>query len=275
MRAFSTREVAELVGKSQERVRYVARAGFVSPEKTPGGRYRFSFQDLVLLRATKTLEGSAPSSRSMWRALRAVRDQLPPGRPLSSVRVIAADGRILVREGDSAWEAETGQTVFDFAKAHVAGPISSVSATHKLVHADTAEYWFDRGLRFDRAGSHDAAAACYRRAVSLERSEVNSRINLGRLLHDRGSLDEAETLYREALRIEPDNAVAAFNLGVVLEDQGKLEAALASYRCAVLADPELPDAHYNLARLYEFSGDADSAARHLTRFHALTRERSE
>jgi tetratricopeptide (TPR) repeat protein len=194
---------------------------------------------------------------------------------LSSVKVIAADGRILVREGDSSWEAETGQTVFDFAKARVAGPTSSVCATRKLVHADTAEYWFDRGLKFDRADAHDAAAACYRRAMSLDPSELNSRINLGRLLHDKGSLDAAETLYREALRIEPGNAVAAFNLGVALEDQGKLEGALASYGYAVLADPQLPDAHYNLARLYEFSGDTDSAARHLARFHALTREHGE
>jgi len=82
MRAYSTREVAELLGESPARVRSFARASFISPLKTSGGHYRFSFQDLVMLRAAKGLVEAKLDPRRLWRALRALRRQLPSDRPL-------------------------------------------------------------------------------------------------------------------------------------------------------------------------------------------------
>ncbi len=275
MRAFSTREVAELVGESQQRVRAAARAGFVAPLKTPQGHFRFSFQDLVLLRSTKALAQQNVGVRRTWRALRAIRALLPDSRPLSSVRVVAAADRVLVRENNTAWDPESGQTLFDFAVDDAARSPASPSGrptAAKIVSTDTAEYWFERGLKLDRAEAREAAAAAYRRALALESDHVNARINLGRLMHTARDYRTAESLYREALALDPSHAVAAFNLGVVLEDQGSLQAAIDCYQNAVLADPDLPDAHYNLARLYEFRGEQMLAARHMSRFHALTRD---
>jgi tetratricopeptide (TPR) repeat protein len=274
MRAYSTREVAELVGESQQRVRSAARAGFVAPLKNPQGHFRFSFQDLVLLRSTKALEQQNLGVRRTWRALRAVRALLPESRPLSSVRVVAAADRVLVRESNTAWEPESGQTLFEFALDDVERSPASPSghpATAKIVSTDTADYWFERGLRLDRAEAHENAAVAYRRALELESSHVNARINLGRLMHTARDYRTAESLYREALQLDPDHPVAAFNLGVVLEDQGDQHAAISCYRQAVLTDPDLPDAHYNLARLHEFRGEQMLAARHMSRFRALTR----
>ena len=275
MRAYSTREVAELVGESQQRVRAAARAGFVAPLKTPQGHFRFSFQDLVLLRSTKALAQQNVGVRRTWRALRAIRALLPESRPLSSVRVVAAADRVLVRENNTAWDPESGQTLFDFAldddDRSPASPSGRPTA-QKIVSTDTAEYWFERGLRLDRAEDRENAAAAYRRALALESGHVNARINLGRLMHTARDYRAAESLYREALALEPSHPVAAFNLGVVLEDQGSLQEAIDCYQDAVLADPDLPDAHYNLARLYEFRGEQMLAARHMSRFHALTRD---
>ena len=143
-------------------------------------------------------------------------------------------------------------------------------AAATVVSTDTADYWFERGLRFDRVEAHADAAGAYRRTLELASGHVNARINLGRLMHTARDYRTAESLYREALQIEPDHPVAAFNLGVVLEDQGDLHTAISCYRQAVSADPDLPDAHYNLARLHEFRGEQRLAARHMSRFRALT-----
>lgn len=274
MRAYSTREVAELVGESQQRVRAAARAGFVAPRKNTQGHFRFSFQDLVLLRSTKALEQQNLGVRRMWRALRAVRALLPEGRPLSSVRVVASADRVLVREDNTAWEPESGQTLFDFALDEVERSPASPSghpATAKIVSTDKAAYWFERGLRHDRTEAHRDAASAYRRALELDPDHVNARINLGRLMHTARDYRAAESLYREALELDSDHPVAVFNLGVVLEDQGDLLEAISCYQRAVQADPGLPDAHYNLARLHEFRGEQMLAARHMSRFRALTR----
>ena len=273
MRAYSTREVAELVGESQQRVRSAARAGFVAPLKNPQGHFRFSFQDLVLLRSTKALERQNLGVRRTWRALRAIRALLGENRPLSSVRVVADADRVLVRENNTAWDPESGQTLFDFAvedaeRSPAAPTGHPVSAT--IVATDTAEYWFERGLRLDRAEALAESMAAYRRALELNTGHVNAHINLGRLMHTARDYQEAESLYRKALQLDPDHPVAAFNLGVVLEDQGDLRAAIGCYQQALHVDPELPDAHYNLARLHEFLGEQTLAARHMSLFRTLT-----
>jgi tetratricopeptide (TPR) repeat protein len=277
MRAYTTREVAELIGDSQQRVRAAARAGFVSPLKDLRGRFRFSFQDVVLLRSTKRLEDQKLGVRRVWRALRAIRAHLPDERPLCSVRVIAANDRFLVRDNNTSWEPESGQTLFDFAvrdSAAVASPVGGHDDAGGLVVADTADYWFERGLKLDRAELDDEAARSYEHAIRVDADHVSARINLGRIRHRSRDYDAAETLYREALAREPDHAIAAFNLGVVLEDRGAVDAAIDSYQLAISADPALPDAHYNLARLYEWRGDRALAARHMAQFRTLCRDDS-
>lgn len=275
MRAYSTRKVAGLVGESQQRVRAAARAGIVSPSKTPRGRLRFSFQDLVFLRSAKALENRAVDVRSIWRALRALRATLPADRPLSSVRFICAYRRIFVRDANTSWEPESGQALFDFAtidSLNAAGGTEKQSNAATVVTTQSADYWFSRGLKLDRQGIDDGAMHAYRRAIAIDADCVDARINLGRLLHTARRHSEAEACYRFALEREPSHAIAAFNLGVVLEDQGANDAAIEQYVNALNLDPTLPDAHYNLARLYGWRGDREHAARHLARFRALSTE---
>jgi hypothetical protein len=52
------------------------------------GGYRFTFQDVVLLRGAAALESADLPARRVRSALRQLRDQLP-GRPLSAVHVRA------------------------------------------------------------------------------------------------------------------------------------------------------------------------------------------
>ncbi len=84
MKGYGAREVAEMLGLSVGQVRSYVRSGFLSPERGPGRQLRFSFQDLVLLRTAAHLVSERIPPRRVRRALAALREQLPAGRPLTS-----------------------------------------------------------------------------------------------------------------------------------------------------------------------------------------------
>ncbi len=278
MRTYSTREVTELLGIRSERVRSYARQGIVTSTRNAHGHYRFSFQDLVLLRTANELVEAKLGAHRVWRALRAVRSQLPDGRPLSSVRVFAEADRVIVRERNTAWEPESGQTILNFTVDEIAekvAPLVKASASLAREQANTSEEWFDLALEFDQIDAKEDAQAAYREALFLDEYHINARINLGRLFHNKRDHQQAEELYREALKIDPANSIAAFNIGVVLEDQGATQEAMRAYHHTLSIDPTLPDVHYNLARLYEYQGDKQAALRHFSRFKALNGQRND
>ena len=91
MKVYTAKNVARMLDLSVDRVRSYARAGFLHPDRGPRGEYRFSFQDLVLLRTAKGLLDSRVPPRKIRVVLNKLREQLPSGRPLTGVR-ISADG---------------------------------------------------------------------------------------------------------------------------------------------------------------------------------------
>lgn len=277
MKAYSTREVAELLGLPVARIRALVRSGLINPQRA-GKRLQFSFQDLVLLRTAQGLAAADVPQRRVWRALKALGEQLPADRPLSAVRVQIEGDRVIVRDSNTTWEPESGQTVLDFAVRDLGrkvAPLARDSIREALHTAETADEWFQAALDSEQIGATGDAETAYRKVVELDRGHVAARINLGRLRHVARALAEAEALYREALAIEPDHPTARFNLGVVLEDRGATGEAIREYCEAARLDPRVADVHYNLARLYQQSGDEQAALRHFSRFRALTRDRED
>jgi tetratricopeptide (TPR) repeat protein len=273
MKAYSTREVADLLGVSVQRIRALVRAGVVTPQQVDG-KSRFSFQDLVLLRTAKGLSDAKVPSRKIMRSLRALAEQLPADRPLSAVRVRIDGDRVIVRDSNTSWEPESGQTVLDFSVNELGekvAPLARESVQQALRTADGAEQLFQAALESEQIGATADAEAAYRRVLDADPRHVAAAINLGRLRHVARALDEAERLYRQALEVEPEHPTARFNLGVVLEDRGATADAIAEYQAAVRLDPRVADVHYNLARLYQQVGDQQAALRHFSRFKALTR----
>src|SRR5512141_3161758 len=120
MWGYRTQDVGRILGLPEAEVRRLARAGFVSPRRGPRNSLRFSFQDLVLLRAAADLVKARRSSSRVPRALRELRAQLPAGRSLASVQVTAEGEEIVVRDGGARWQPETGQVLLDFDVADVA-----------------------------------------------------------------------------------------------------------------------------------------------------------
>lgn len=269
---YTTREVAEALGIPAHRVRALARSGFLEPGRAGRG-LRFSFPDIIVLRTAQALQQSGVSARRLNRALRELREQLPRGRPLSAVRVVAQGDEILVQDRDTVWAPETGQVAFDFAVEELASRVEpfAVRASKERTaqfQEMAADDWYDLGHDLE-AVSLGQAVQAYRKALELDSNHAEAHVNLGRLQHETGQLEDAEGHYRRALAVRPDHPTARFNLGVVLEDSGRPDAAMAAYRGALEVDPELGVAHFNLARLLEAAGDATGAVSHLATYKRI------
>ena len=276
MSSYGTRRVAQILGLSEERIRSFVRSDLLAPERGPGNRYRFTFQDIVLLRtARELLERNVPAHR-VRAALRSLRAQLPRGRPLSAVRIVARGDTVVVLERNTLWEPETGQMALDLSLDPAIEVLAERAQSHSADETAVAEHkkeltadeWFELGVDLEAVSSARARSA-YARAIALDPGHAEAHLNVGRLLHQAGELATAETHYRQACAARPNSALAAFNLGVALEDRGDVTQAMTAYERAVKLDPEHGEAHFNLGRLCESNGDVSAALRHFAEYKRI------
>jgi tetratricopeptide (TPR) repeat protein len=279
VQTFSVQDVERVLRLSRSTIRGLIKTGFVQPARGPKRQLRFSFQDLIVLRAARSLLDAKISRRRINRSLEDLRRHLPEQMPLSGLSISAVGDRVVVRDGKNHFQVDDGQYVLGLDVSVEDGEIRVVEhkqakeAASKAratpgVRTDTADDWFEKGLHLEDADAR-AARAAYERAIELEPDHVGAWINLGRLLHAGGEESEAETVYRRGLRECGDHPVLLFNLGVVLEDLGKPDAAIDAYQRALGEDPNMADSHFNLARLYEAQGKQQHAIRHLGQYRRL------
>jgi tetratricopeptide (TPR) repeat protein len=272
-RNLSTSEVARILDMKESSIREIVRTGLCRPARR-GRRYAFSFQDLVVLRAARgLLEARVPAAR-VRRALAALANELPEGRPLSGVRIFADGQRVAVSDAGGAFEPETGQTLLDFEVDGLARLADAVRAERRPTGADPgdgerARLAFERGIDLEDEDPKRAALA-YREALAQDPGLADAWVNLGRLVHEAGEPAEAVAHYERALALEPDDPIVHFNLALALEDARGAEAAAAHYERALALDPDFADAHWNLAGLCEQLGRRADALRHYRAYQKLT-----
>jgi tetratricopeptide (TPR) repeat protein len=272
---YTARDIAHLLDLSIDRIRSFVREGLLHPARGRRGEYRFTLQDLVLLRTAKELQSRVPP-RKLRRALRRLRQQLPRGRPLTGVRITLRGADVVVRDGTVAWEPESGQGLLAFEVAELASrvaPLARRAAAEARAGGDglAAQDWFDLAADLEPCDP-DQARDAYRRALELDPRHVDAHVNLGRLLHQAGQPAAAAIHYRQALEARPKDAIAAFNLGVALEDLGRLGDAVLAYEKSLSLDPHNADAHFNLSRIHEGAGRKAAALRHLAAYRRLIHE---
>jgi tetratricopeptide (TPR) repeat protein len=269
MHSYGVSDVERLLRLSRGTIRRLVARGFVSPARGPRREYRFSFQDLIILRTARALALANVPARRIGRSLNELRRRLPKSVPLSGLSICAVGDQVVVRKGESRWQAESGQYLLELDVSITDGSLHIVEV-ERLREDRGAEAWFEEGLSIEETDSAQALRA-YEQCRALDASHVGARINLGRLLQEAGRFEEAEHVYREALRhCEPD-ATVHFNLGVLLEDTSRYEEAIDAYLAAVTEDPDFADAHFNLARLYELLSKPQHAIRHLGCYRRLVR----
>ena len=266
---YSLRDVGKLLGLPRSIICGLIDAGFVSPSRGRRREYRFSFQDLVVLRAAAALvEARLPTTRIL-RSLRRLRTQIPPRIPLSGLRVEAVGDAVVVQEGNTQWQTHDGQYVLRFQVESPGGRLAflDVPAPSPALSDDEL---------FDKASATEetnpvASVELYRQALAANAKHIGAYTNLGRLLHARGQYGDAEAVYRQGLAHCGRDATLLFNLAIVLEDAHRSADAADMYREALKEAPDLPEAHYNLALLCEAAGLKQEAIRHLSAYRKLSK----
>ncbi|MGM9487043.1 tetratricopeptide repeat protein [Ideonella sp. YS5] len=277
---YTLKRVQELLDLPRSVVTGLVADGFVRPARGPRNEYRFSFQDLLLLRTAHALSQANIAPRKILRALARLRGELPSDLPLTGLRVSAVGADVVVHDGHGARKVDSGQRVLDFEvnPAPRTGEVAFIDRRPEptvapLRAADKraqAQAWFQQGER-QEASNPKAAEAAYREAIALVPTYVDAYLNLGALLCEASRCIEAADLYEHALQLGAVDALIHFNHAIALEDQRDLGGAILSYRRALALDPDLADAHYNIGRLLEKQGDAQGALRHFSAYRRLAR----
>jgi tetratricopeptide (TPR) repeat protein len=227
---FGVREVEKLLRLPRRTIHGLVKAGFVSPARGPGQTYRFSFQDLIVLRTAQALAAANVPAKRITRSLRELRRHLPESMPLSGLSIGAVGDRVVVKEGASRWQAESGQYLLAFEGDPAAGEL---------------------------------------KVMQRESDNLEEHIDRGYALHQAGKLADAESVYRDALETWGPDALLLYNLGVLLEDLQRKSEALQAYQAALGAEPTMADCHYNLALLFEELGRGQEAIRHMAQYRRL------
>ena len=288
---FSIRDVSRLFAIQESRLRYWMQSGFVGPTVRKGGRFYYTFTDLIGVKAAKDLLAAGLTVQQVRKNLVSLRSALPAdANPAARLRICSDGDTVVALADDVAFEPRTGQVVMAFNLPALAGQIAQLrpepvvsaakpanDAVPATVDEDPTDATgalssyrcFLEACACEDRGELEVAEHLYRQALELQPSLAAARTNLGNLCYRRGELSEARVHYEAALDAEPQQAEARYNLGNLLDDLGETELAIAELRRVTLAAPDFADAHYNLGLLLARVGGLTQAQRHLQRYLEL------
>lgn len=244
MHQYGVSEVERLLQLPRSTIRTLVKAGFVTPTRGARNAWRFSFQDLAVLRTARALMAAKVPSWRIARAMKELRRQ-----------------------------AESGQYALAF-EGDAKGSLKALAAPRGFLRGGPPKPapldWFARGLALE-AEDLEAAIEAYERAIEASPAMAGAYVNLGRLLYETGRHARAERVYRDGLGACGGAPLLHFNLGVLLDATRRRTEALRAYQEALRGDPGLADCHYNIALLCEELGRPKEAIRHLSQYRRLTR----
>ena len=269
---YGVRDVEKMLRLPRSTIRALIDAGFVSPARGPRNAWLFSFRDLVVLRTAQALAAASVPRKRITRSVKALRRHLPDSMPLSGLSICAVGERVVVREGASRWQAESGQYLLAFEGDPADGSLTIIERSDATAAASAGD-WFEKAIGLE-SENVEAAIEAYERAVAADPAFLDALINLGSLLHEAKRFGDAERVYREGLKANAGDCVLLYNLGVLLEDMGRKREAMDAYKAALRANPALADCHYNLALLCEELERPKEAIRHMSQYRRLTATRS-
>lgn len=268
---FTLRRVQAMLGLSRHIVAGLIEAGFVQPTRGRRKEWRFTFQDLMLLRTAHALQAQSIPPRRILRSLARLKETLPAELPLTGLRITAIGPDVAVRDRSGRLQADSGQLLLDFDVAPVAGTVAILERAAQPQEEEAgAQQWFERAVALEDSDPA-AAEAAYLQALALEPGLEDAYLNLGAMWAEAGRFIDLARLSDAALEHCPASALLHFNHGVALDHLERLDEAAAAYEKSLALNPDLADAHFNLAQLQDEAGDERAALRHWSAWRRLQR----
>ena len=286
---YSIRDVARILAVQESRLRYWIQTGFVGPTVRKGGRFYYTFCDLVAVKAAKDLLATGMPLQKVRKNVEALKKALPDDtHPAMKLRVCCDGETIVALADDVAFQPIGGQVVMAFNLPSFGEHVIQTLAMPRVVpvetggtpqdiednpteaHGGTTAYrHFVEACAAEDRGDSETAEHLFRQAIDLEPNMAAALTNLGNLVYRQGEAHEARGLYERALEHDPSQPEARYNLANLLEDLGETELAIVELRKVCAAAPDFADAHYNLGIMLAQIGGAAQARHHLERYLEL------
>lgn len=274
MQHYGVGDVERMLNLSRSTIRGLISRGFVAPARGPRREYRFSFQDLLVLRTARALVKAKVPPRRIGRSLNALRRQLPQSVPLSGLTICAVGNDVVVRKGGNRWQAESGQYLLEL-DVSVAGELLQIVEIADRAGSDRAvsEGVSSGGEGIPSGGDRVVSAravsdrAVSNRAVSDDRA-VSERIRSGGAgIPSAGEGIRSGDARATGSRTEKKEASRSlqaqrwFDVGLSEEERGNLAKAIEAYERSRELDPLHIGARINLGRLHHEAGRLAQAER--------------
>jgi tetratricopeptide (TPR) repeat protein len=135
------------------------------------------------------------------------------------------------------------------------------------IEAPAVEYYrlFDGAFELARKEQHEAAAAEWKKALSLGAQDSKVYMNLGVSLAGMGQFEEAIQNYEKALAMDAEDPEIRLNFGIALAGAGRSAEAIGQYQKALELNPDYPEAHNNLGLALARDNKIEEAMAHYRR----------
>jgi tetratricopeptide (TPR) repeat protein len=116
-----------------------------------------------------------------------------------------------------------------------------------------------QGEVYEMQDSTDRAMQEFEKAARIDKDDVPTLMNIGRLKGKIGQHNNAELNYKRVLELEPENVQACFRLGVLHTKRGLYGRAIQDFEKVTRLDPDNIEAYFHLGKTYDHLERYDDA----------------
>ncbi|MBA2541408.1 MAG: tetratricopeptide repeat protein, partial [Deltaproteobacteria bacterium] len=232
MELYSVRDASRILSLPEARLRYWMQTGFVGPTVRKGGRFYYTFCDLVATKSAKDLTTAGMSTQKIRKHVDALRKALPDDTsPMMKLRICCDGETIVALDEDVAFQPIGGQVVMAFTlpsfgehvlttlampRVEPSALLEASGPTPRIVEDNptdanggiTAYRYFVEACAAEDRGDSEGAEHLFRQAIDLEPTMAAALTNLGNLMYRQGEMTEARRYYERALECDPSQAEA-------------------------------------------------------------------